>query len=171
MSENLSLELDDFTNTEMDDFCGFIQMDNLAIKRLLRVYFTKRDAKFENAEAIVLFDDEILIRVKGKGQQKVWNEKLGIPLTEEVDSDWEVSIPRRNLIAIGVFKQHPCDCEVCKTKDDTEIHKAGYRLDFVTCGNMLSFAVDNKEEAFNLKEAITFWLSDKAKWKTQRKKK
>lgn len=160
--------VENFTDAEYDKLADFISFDDLALDRLLRIYIINRDENFDNAEAIVLFKDEVLIRVKGKGSEKVWDEKLGIKREQELDADYEISIPRKSLLSIGVFKDN-CDCEDCQLKKENN-HPIGYHLSFVTAGSSLPFAIKDKDEAFEMKSIITFWMSDKAVWKEKKKK-
>lgn len=164
--------MDDFSDDDHTNFAEFAIMDDFEIDRLLKVIILHRDKKFTKAEAILLFTDEIRIISKGKGIEKFWNEKLALPMQQEINSDWDVSIPRKNLLGVGVARKQPCDCEECKkTQTEEEAHPAGFDLDLIIPNRILSLSIDDREEAFLIKGTIAFWLSDKAKWKADKKKK
>src|SRR5437588_7509521 len=94
----LSLNIDDFSEQEMDDMCAFVSREDLATFDDMEILY--RDEKFVEAEIIVLFRDELFIRSRKGDKITVHNERLGMDSSLKMEWDEAISIQKKHIVSI-----------------------------------------------------------------------
>lgn len=162
-SDNKTIDMSYETDRKKCD--AFIERED--IDDSLFAMWIGKDRNLNNAEVIVLFEDEFFAKIKGKERTTIHNEALAMDADYSFKKDYTISMAKKDINSISVNLPPLCNCD----KEASPHQPTYYQLQVSTTGSDFNTIIHNREVVYMLYEHIRDWRFEKGIFRNTFKRK